>query len=239
MSLLDRGSAFCDGIARRGFLKAGVLGLGGLALPDILRARALAAKQDRQYGRDQRQAPREDLGHLHRAGRRAVAVRDLRPQTPGPGRVSRGLQRHRHPSAGRVLQPAHGRASQDRRPADGAAIDPSRQQQPRSLQPSDADRLLQVGTKGRTQRDALLRRGGGALSWTESSGGAGLRRSAADHAQRRRGTVGSGLRTVSDHRRSQQPRLPGAQSVAHQGTDRGTIERAARAVVARSTRSGV
>lgn len=36
-------STFCDGIARRSFLKAGFLGLGGLSLPEILRLRAASA----------------------------------------------------------------------------------------------------------------------------------------------------------------------------------------------------
>src|SRR3989442_1031408 len=33
----------CDGFSRRGFLKIGCLGLGGLSLSELLRARALAA----------------------------------------------------------------------------------------------------------------------------------------------------------------------------------------------------
>src|SRR5687768_16974706 len=33
----------CDGVTRRSFLQAGVLGLGGLALPDLLRLRAEGA----------------------------------------------------------------------------------------------------------------------------------------------------------------------------------------------------
>jgi hypothetical protein len=34
------GNGFCDGVSRRNFLKIGALGLGGLALPDLLRAEA-------------------------------------------------------------------------------------------------------------------------------------------------------------------------------------------------------
>ncbi|MBN8248715.1 MAG: DUF1501 domain-containing protein [Verrucomicrobia bacterium] len=34
------GGAFCDGISRRNFLRIGALGMGGLALPDVLRAEA-------------------------------------------------------------------------------------------------------------------------------------------------------------------------------------------------------
>ena len=44
-----RGSkqSFCDGVSRRGFVKAGVLGLGGLTLADLLAARARADDADR------------------------------------------------------------------------------------------------------------------------------------------------------------------------------------------------
>src|SRR5262245_22007970 len=38
---------YCDGLSRRSFLQAGALGLAGLALPDVLRARARAAEQGR------------------------------------------------------------------------------------------------------------------------------------------------------------------------------------------------
>src|SRR5271165_2853652 len=38
----------CDGSTRRDFLKVGALGLGGLMLPDLLRARARAAAQGQQ-----------------------------------------------------------------------------------------------------------------------------------------------------------------------------------------------
>src|SRR5262245_58878297 len=45
------GTRDCDGITRRSFLEAGVLGLGGLALPDLLRLRAGAAMNDQSCGR--------------------------------------------------------------------------------------------------------------------------------------------------------------------------------------------
>ncbi|MFO0951029.1 MAG: DUF1501 domain-containing protein [Isosphaeraceae bacterium] len=38
------GARDCDGVTRRSFLQTGVLGLGGLALPDLLRARASAGQ---------------------------------------------------------------------------------------------------------------------------------------------------------------------------------------------------
>ena len=42
---------FCDGVSRRNFLKLGTLALGGLTLPDLLRARANAAVGGRRRGR--------------------------------------------------------------------------------------------------------------------------------------------------------------------------------------------
>ena len=37
-----RTSSFCDGVSRRNFLKVGALSMGGLGLPDLLRAQALS-----------------------------------------------------------------------------------------------------------------------------------------------------------------------------------------------------
>jgi len=42
LSILGGGSRFCDGVSRRNFLKIGALGLGGLALPNLLRAESNA-----------------------------------------------------------------------------------------------------------------------------------------------------------------------------------------------------
>ena len=42
LSILGGGSKFCDGVSRRNFLKIGALGLGGLALPQLLRAESNA-----------------------------------------------------------------------------------------------------------------------------------------------------------------------------------------------------
>src|SRR4029077_14014282 len=44
----DRKVAHCDGGTRRDFLKAGVLGMGGLTLANLLRARASAAEAGQQ-----------------------------------------------------------------------------------------------------------------------------------------------------------------------------------------------
>ncbi|MEE2706645.1 MAG: DUF1501 domain-containing protein [Planctomycetota bacterium] len=41
-------NSFCDGLSRRNFLRIGALGLGGLSLPNLLRAEAAAGKTNRQ-----------------------------------------------------------------------------------------------------------------------------------------------------------------------------------------------
>jgi hypothetical protein len=42
LTIYGRKSRFCDGISRRNFLKVGALGLGGLALPQLLEAESNA-----------------------------------------------------------------------------------------------------------------------------------------------------------------------------------------------------
>src|SRR6516225_876452 len=44
----SRKARACDGSTRRDFLRAGALGMGGLMLPDLLRARAQASAEGRQ-----------------------------------------------------------------------------------------------------------------------------------------------------------------------------------------------
>ena len=41
LTIYGNRTRFCDGVSRRNFLKIGALGLGGLALPQILQAEAL------------------------------------------------------------------------------------------------------------------------------------------------------------------------------------------------------
>ena len=41
LTIYGNRTRFCDGVSRRNFLKIGALGLGGLALPQILRAEAI------------------------------------------------------------------------------------------------------------------------------------------------------------------------------------------------------
>ena len=42
LNIFGNSSGFCDGVSRRRFLKIGALGLGGLALPQLLEAEAKA-----------------------------------------------------------------------------------------------------------------------------------------------------------------------------------------------------
>ena len=42
LTIYGKRSRFCDGVSRRNFIKIGALGLGGLALPQILQAEAKA-----------------------------------------------------------------------------------------------------------------------------------------------------------------------------------------------------
>ena len=46
LKILGSDSRFCDGMNRRGFLQVGSLGMGGLALPDLLRAEAANGSSD-------------------------------------------------------------------------------------------------------------------------------------------------------------------------------------------------
>ncbi|HVY70772.1 MAG TPA: DUF1501 domain-containing protein [Verrucomicrobiae bacterium] len=48
LTIYGRHSRFCDGISRRNFLRIGALGLGGLALPQLLQAEAIAGKRHTQ-----------------------------------------------------------------------------------------------------------------------------------------------------------------------------------------------
>src|ERR1041385_8340048 len=45
LTIQGSSSKFCDGVSRRNFLKIGALGLGGMALPDLLRAEAASGIQ--------------------------------------------------------------------------------------------------------------------------------------------------------------------------------------------------
>src|SRR5690349_11766071 len=45
LTILGDPVRFCDGVSRRSFLKIGALGLGGLALPGLLKAEALTGRR--------------------------------------------------------------------------------------------------------------------------------------------------------------------------------------------------
>ena len=45
LNLFGKSKRFCDGVTRRSFLKIGGLGLGGIALPDLLKAEAASGIQ--------------------------------------------------------------------------------------------------------------------------------------------------------------------------------------------------
>src|SRR3954447_8740552 len=51
LRIFGGGARDCDGVTRRSFLQAGVLGLGGLALPELLRLRAEGAAAGAARGR--------------------------------------------------------------------------------------------------------------------------------------------------------------------------------------------
>ena len=50
LTIAGQRSRFCDGMSRRTWLRIGALGMGGLALPEILRAESLSEKQKRIKG---------------------------------------------------------------------------------------------------------------------------------------------------------------------------------------------
>jgi hypothetical protein len=67
----------CDGVARRNFLKIGALGLGGLALPDLLRLEA----------KDGKRTTSKALIHVHLSGGPSHQdMWDLKPEAPSEGR---------------------------------------------------------------------------------------------------------------------------------------------------------
>ena len=48
LEIRGRATRLCDGVGRRSFLKVGALGIGGLALPELLRVRAGQAAEARR-----------------------------------------------------------------------------------------------------------------------------------------------------------------------------------------------
>ena len=87
LKVFGGGARDCDGVTRRSFLQAGMLGLGGLALPDLLRIRARAARERRQRGQER---------HPVLAQRRPWPHGDLGPQARRTGRIPRPVRRDRN-----------------------------------------------------------------------------------------------------------------------------------------------
>ena len=123
----------CDGVSRRRFLRAGVLGLTGLSLADMLRLRAARA--------DDGPAGARHLGHPDLEGGRTEPPRHVGPQARRARRVPRRVQadrdqrpRHRGRRAPAALGQADGQVRH--RPLG----DPPRLG-PRVGQPLPADRL--------------------------------------------------------------------------------------------------
>jgi len=48
LTIPGRSNRFCDGLSRRNFLRVGALGMGGLALPQLLRAEAASGPRPGQ-----------------------------------------------------------------------------------------------------------------------------------------------------------------------------------------------
>ena len=86
-----------NGITRREMLRIGGLGMAGLTLPNLLVRRREPRRQRGPHLWPGEKSP------LPLPGRRAVAVRDVRPQARRPGRDPRHLQAHRHQRPRRAL----------------------------------------------------------------------------------------------------------------------------------------
>ena len=95
LRVFGSGAQDCDGVTRRSFLQAGMLGVGGLALPELLQASCRGGD-----GRRRQQAER----HPVLAQRRARAHGDLGPQARRPARLPRPVRRHPHERARSALR---------------------------------------------------------------------------------------------------------------------------------------
>ncbi len=123
----------CDGVSRRSFLRVGALGIAGLALPDVLKARALAAKQG--------DAPRNTavIQVFLSGGPTHLETYDLKPDAPKEFRGDFKPDPHEAPRRAikRVFPPpgpGHGQDRRDPQPA-------SRLGRPRRGDALDHDRI--------------------------------------------------------------------------------------------------
>jgi hypothetical protein len=82
LTLLGNSTRTCDGVSRRNFLRVGSLGLGGLTLPNLLRARAGAAEGEKgNNGRST--ASRKSVILIYLAGGPShIDMYDLKPEAP-------------------------------------------------------------------------------------------------------------------------------------------------------------
>src|SRR5260370_580017 len=126
----SRTGTTCDGASRRDFLKAGVLGLGGLALPDLLRLRAADAAR----GKPTKSTP---AVWLWLGGR------------PTPLRPPKRHPRRRPGLAGLRLRPLRRRRQ---RPAEHA---PRRPPRPPRRPPQPAEDLRHHGPLSRQERPGV------------------------------------------------------------------------------------
>lgn len=75
------GHLFCDGITRRGFLRIGAAGLGGLALSDLLRMQAIAASTARENG-SPTPRPKSLILICLEGGPSHIDMYDMKPEAP-------------------------------------------------------------------------------------------------------------------------------------------------------------
>ena len=146
----------CDGVTRRSFLQAGALGLGGLALPDLLRLRAAT-------GPTNGASPgRGVILFWLSGGPGHMETWDPKPDAPGGFRGPFGAIATSVP--GRPLRRADARAGAADGPARGPPDGQPRHGRPHQGQPLDAHRLRRPGLQRPRQHrpaPAVDRLGGG------------------------------------------------------------------------------
>ena len=197
LTIRGGGSRFCDGVSRRNFLRIGALGLGGLTLPQLLRAR----------GRSREWASRAQGGHHDLPARRAAAPGHVRPEAGRAGRDPRRVQADQDQRPGHRDLRACCRSS--RRMMDKLVLDPldrRRDGRPRLVPVPDRPR------QRRTCRPAAGPSLGSVVSQAAGPGRPGdpaVRRPLAEDAAHARttpgkpGFLGVGPRAVPARRRGQ------------------------------------
>ena len=77
-----RGGRYCDGLSRRGFLKAGTLAVGGLTLADLLRLRAAGPALASPSSTSSRRRPRAVIMICLGGGPSQLDTYDPKPDAP-------------------------------------------------------------------------------------------------------------------------------------------------------------